>query len=322
MGWAFSPPTVDDGARFRTDADPVTRALFSHFQGPTRGRTVVRNGGTFVISDAPYLDDLLSADRVFHGGHVTPVSASEADALFDAGFTPVHSVTERADLWLDFAHLPASWVAADGVTNQGALGTDGDAVRDGDPKEVDATWVPGGVLCEAPTDPTSSNDERAFTVVGDLDFTGDFTVALDFTPTSVAPTVASIHYLDRKSGVLGSGGVGWALNDNTVFNGGNTAIIADGPDLGATVWPQATGRHLWVLRRSGGEMQLWIDGVTAAEPLSPPADPGDPVDVSAVGDVDSGIMRVGPGQTVHHVGVWPEALTASEITVDLTEAAA
>lgn len=86
MGWVFNPPTVDDGARFRADADPTTRALFRHFVGPTRGRTVLKTGGTYVTSDAPYLDDILAADVVYYGGHVHPVSDTEYTALVAAGF--------------------------------------------------------------------------------------------------------------------------------------------------------------------------------------------------------------------------------------------
>jgi hypothetical protein len=86
MAWFFRPPTVDDGPRFRSDADRVTVALFSRFVGPTRGRTVYRTGGTFVTSDAPYLDDLLAADAVYYGGHVTPVSDAEKAELEAAGF--------------------------------------------------------------------------------------------------------------------------------------------------------------------------------------------------------------------------------------------
>lgn len=86
MAWYFRPPTVDDGPRFRNDADRVTVALFSHFVGPTRGRTVYKTGGTYVTSDGPYLDDLLAADAVYYGGHVTPVSDAEYADLVAAGF--------------------------------------------------------------------------------------------------------------------------------------------------------------------------------------------------------------------------------------------
>lgn len=86
MAWVFNPPTVDDGPRYRADADRTTKSLFAHFVGPTRGRTVIKTGGTYVTSDGPYLDDLLAADAVYYGGHVHPVSDDEATALTTAGF--------------------------------------------------------------------------------------------------------------------------------------------------------------------------------------------------------------------------------------------
>lgn len=86
MGCTFSPPTVDDGPRYRLNADATTKSLFSHFVGPTRGRTILKTGGTYVVSDAPYLDDLLAADVVYYGGHVHPISASEEADLTAAGY--------------------------------------------------------------------------------------------------------------------------------------------------------------------------------------------------------------------------------------------
>lgn len=86
MGWVFNPPTVDDGPRFFPTSDRTTVGLFRHFVGPTRGRTVIKTGSTYVTSDAPYLDDLLAADAVYYGGHVHPVSDEEYALLVAAGF--------------------------------------------------------------------------------------------------------------------------------------------------------------------------------------------------------------------------------------------
>lgn len=86
MAWVFRPPTVDDGPRYRANADRVTVALFRHFVGPTRGRTVYKTNGTYVTSDAPYLDDLLAADAVYYGGHVHPITDDERTDLTAAGF--------------------------------------------------------------------------------------------------------------------------------------------------------------------------------------------------------------------------------------------
>lgn len=96
MGCTFSPPTVDDGARYRADADAVTRALFRHFQGPTRGRTIIKTGATYVVSDAPYLDDLLAADAVYYGGHVHPIDDDEVTALTAAGYGAYITCTTSA----------------------------------------------------------------------------------------------------------------------------------------------------------------------------------------------------------------------------------
>ena len=85
MAWVFNPPTVAYGPHVRASADPALTAWASYFPAPTKGRTVIKSGDTYTVTDDPYLDDILAADAVYHGGHVHPVSDDEAVALTAAG---------------------------------------------------------------------------------------------------------------------------------------------------------------------------------------------------------------------------------------------
>lgn len=87
MAYRFSPPTVTDAARFRADADEVTRRLWGHMAGDPKGKTVLKTGATYTECEFPYSDDIDAADIAYLGGHIYEVDATEKAALEAAGYT-------------------------------------------------------------------------------------------------------------------------------------------------------------------------------------------------------------------------------------------
>ena len=88
MAWRFSPPSVNDGAPYRADADEVTQRLWGHFSRHNTGVSVLKTGATYVDQQYPYQDDLDAADVVYLGGHIYDVSDAEAALLIAAGYAP------------------------------------------------------------------------------------------------------------------------------------------------------------------------------------------------------------------------------------------
>jgi hypothetical protein len=88
VSFLFSPPSVNDGAAYRADADIVTRKLWGHFARHNTGVTLIKNNGVYVEQQYPYHDDLVAADLYYLGGHIYVVSEEEAQELIDAGYEP------------------------------------------------------------------------------------------------------------------------------------------------------------------------------------------------------------------------------------------
>lgn len=251
------------------------------------------------------------------GGLIVPAAGDALDPLL-----------AEAVLLLRASSLTSDWEPGDGWPNEGTLGDTHDAIQDGGPDQVSAAWVEGGVEMGDETNNGYSTGEYglAFPVSG-FDFSGDFTVALDFTP-DVVPQNALL-YIDMQDNILGqAGGVGWSLGDITEFTGGNTALIDDNEgatfptDWNGIIWPTSSGRQLWVMRVDRTEgMQLFKDGTNPGTPAGG-GSAGDPADLTGIGDVTpaTGPGRLGPAQIVHNVAIWERALTDTEITVDLPAA--
>jgi hypothetical protein len=91
VAYLFSPPSVNDGAAYRADADIVTRKLWGHFARHNTGVTLIKNNGVYVEQQYPYHDDLVAADLYYLGGHIYEVSDEEAEELADAGYIVVPS---------------------------------------------------------------------------------------------------------------------------------------------------------------------------------------------------------------------------------------
>jgi hypothetical protein len=88
VSYLFSPPSVNDGAAYRADADIVTRKLWGHFARHNTGVTLIKNNGVYVEQQYPYHDDLVAADLYYLGGHIYVVDNDEGLALIDAGYEP------------------------------------------------------------------------------------------------------------------------------------------------------------------------------------------------------------------------------------------
>jgi hypothetical protein len=88
VSYLFSPPSVNDGAAYRADADIVTRKLWGHFARHNTGVTLIKNNGVYVEQQYPYHDDLVAADLYYLGGHIYVVDDAEGLALIDAGYDP------------------------------------------------------------------------------------------------------------------------------------------------------------------------------------------------------------------------------------------
>jgi lysophospholipase L1-like esterase len=82
----FSPPSVNDGAAYRADADIVTRKLWGHMARHNTGVTVLKTNGVYVDQQYVYHDDLVAADIAYQGGHIYQVDYDEALALLEAGY--------------------------------------------------------------------------------------------------------------------------------------------------------------------------------------------------------------------------------------------
>jgi lysophospholipase L1-like esterase len=82
----FSPPSVNDGAAYRADADIVTRKLWGHMARHNTGVTVLKTDGVYINQQYPYHDDLVAADLYYLGGHIYDVDLDEAAALVEAGY--------------------------------------------------------------------------------------------------------------------------------------------------------------------------------------------------------------------------------------------
>jgi hypothetical protein len=86
VGWTFSPPVTGYGPSYRADADRVTKALWGHFRGAPEPKSVLKSGATYTDQGYVYSDDIDAADVFYQGGHVYPVTESEAGALTAAGY--------------------------------------------------------------------------------------------------------------------------------------------------------------------------------------------------------------------------------------------
>lgn len=80
----FTPPVRAIGATTLADPHPGN-ALFRHFSPRNVGINVYLMPGNVLTELDPASD--MEAVRVFHGGHVHPVSQAEADLLVAAGYS-------------------------------------------------------------------------------------------------------------------------------------------------------------------------------------------------------------------------------------------
>lgn len=100
MSNTFTPPTHEAWTFAQgANLDPGERRFWSYFGGQPRGKSVVKTGGSYVLTVTPSQDVIDAADRrvdpttgevvpaVFLGGHEYVVSDAEAAALELAGYT-------------------------------------------------------------------------------------------------------------------------------------------------------------------------------------------------------------------------------------------
>lgn len=164
--------------------------------------------------------------------------------------------------------------------------------------------------------------EASFTVADDpaIDLgTGDGTIVFKASPTAIATANFSFWvYASKATGTVGSGGVGWVIEDFK-FDGagldGFGVIASDGTDttlaLHNASWTVA--EHLCVITFDrDGSATLYIDGVSRATG-SMTATPG------AVGDISTstGIIlndSVPNAFGLHAFGLWDRLLTSDEVT--------
>lgn len=90
-GWIFIPPI----RRFNPGILPTTtgieRALRKYYKGPPVGSNVyLMNDGT--VTETP--TDLNLVSKIYHGGHIVPITDEEVDMLVDAGYAEYITATE------------------------------------------------------------------------------------------------------------------------------------------------------------------------------------------------------------------------------------
>jgi hypothetical protein len=110
MAWRFSPPSVNDGAAYRADADVVTRKLWGHMARHNTGVSILKTNGVYVEQQYVYHDDVVAADIFYQGGHIYEVDDAEAQALVNAGYD-----VERLDGPYNHANLYAGTEAVGGA---------------------------------------------------------------------------------------------------------------------------------------------------------------------------------------------------------------
>lgn len=208
-----------------------------------------------------------------------------------------------------------SWVASTGET----------WTAEGDSWIVDPTsagwWL-------SPAGAPGFGAKSRFTVADDpaIDLgVGDGTIMFKASPIALATANFSFWvYASKRSGEIGSGGVGWAFEDSK-FDGagidGFGIFASDGTNVSAAVhnasWTVA--EHLVVITFDrDGSATLYVDGVARATG-SMTGGPG------AVGDISTstGIIlndAVPSAFGLHAFGLWTRLLTETEVTVDLPAA--
>lgn len=82
-GWVFIPPVRYNNPPVLASTTGVQRALFKYYNGPPVGSNVyIMNDGT--VTERPA--DLLQIKKVYHGGHVIPITDAEEVVLSRAGY--------------------------------------------------------------------------------------------------------------------------------------------------------------------------------------------------------------------------------------------
>ncbi len=84
----FEPPVVYDNPTTLPPPFPQIRNSWAKWQKPQpRGRSVLRTGNVCQVIDTPTVDQTLSADRYYAGGHIYVIDSNEANLLSACGLT-------------------------------------------------------------------------------------------------------------------------------------------------------------------------------------------------------------------------------------------
>lgn len=153
--------------------------------------------------------------------------------------------------------------------------------------------------------------------------TNAFTAWVWITPTAqaVPDEFTPVIYIDKLSGVLGGGGIGWQFQNLTVPGFGLAGLnfaFSDGTGLsltsGAVPEDWVGNPHLVVLKRVGGVGSVWIDGVPFGTSLASGATGSlsNSTDLTLLNGSIIGAVTFG-----HAYGYIGRALTDTEATVTL-----
>lgn len=83
----FEPPVAYDVPTVLPTTRGPARDLFRWYAGGrARGRTVLKEAGTYVVVDMPTSARCDAAEAVYLGGHIHTITDAEAAALTAAGF--------------------------------------------------------------------------------------------------------------------------------------------------------------------------------------------------------------------------------------------
>lgn len=91
--FSFTPPYVLDLPPVLPETRGLQRALWRYAPNRPRGRTVIKENGTYTTLDAVVLtpERVAAAQALYLGGHVYAVDEAEAASLTAAGYTVIES---------------------------------------------------------------------------------------------------------------------------------------------------------------------------------------------------------------------------------------